>query len=61
MLDTKIETTDIVQVLREGSTWKYVPEQERNFDNKTIPNATPLLHKGTTVIDGQKYNIVDYR
>ena len=57
----QIEKTDIVTILREGSTWKYVPEQERNFDNKTIPTRVPLLYKGTTVIDGKKYNIVDYR
>ena len=57
----QIEKTDIVTILREGSTWEYVPEQERNFDNKTIPTLVPLLYKGTTVIDGTKYNIVDYR
>ena len=57
---TKAEKTDLVTVLREGSTWEYVPEQERNFDNKTIPTRPMLKVKGTTVIDGQKYNIVDY-
>ena len=57
------ETTDIVGLLRDGATrWEFVPEQGRNFDNKTIPTQPDrLMVKGSTVIDGKYYNIVDWR
>ena len=56
----EVELTDVVELLREGPSINYVPEQERNFDNKTMPTRHPLYHKGTTEIEGKVYSIVDF-
>ena len=57
----RAEVSDVVELIREGpAPYNYVPEQERNFDNKTMPERAPRVVRGTTLIDGKLYNIVDY-
>jgi hypothetical protein len=39
----------------------YVPEQERNFDNKTQPTGDTWYVRGQCEHKGVTYNIVDWR
>ena len=35
----------------------WAPEQERNFDNQTMPSAPRMVMKGYEVIDGKRYKV----
>ena len=35
----------------------FVPEQERNFDNQTMPERDRMVMKGYEVIDGKTYKV----
>ena len=52
--------TDEERAALHKSPMNYVPEQERNFDNKTIPKRPMFTVTGSCEIKGVHYNIVDY-
>ena len=56
MIDVKQEETLTKLVESMKPSTEYVPEQERNFDNKTMPaNTSPYVCRGTVEIDGKTY------
>ena len=56
MIDVKQEEslTKLVESMKPST--EYVPEQERNFDNQTMPaNTSPYTYRGTCEIAGKTY------
>ena len=56
MIDVKREDSlnEIIKSMKPST--EYVPEQERNFDNKTMPaNTSPYVCRGEVTIDGKTY------
>ena len=56
MIDVKSEDKLNLIVESMKPSTDYVPEQERNFDNKPMPaNTSPYVYRGTVELDGKVY------
>ena len=56
-LTEDIKMTDLVEMIRNGPTHNYVPEQERNFDAGYTPSPDVRVYVGEEWIDGKRYKV----